>query len=99
MAKTTSLIGSKYSAVLPTYQKDQIFPSFQCKVWWGSVEWHQHISSLFFSNDALPDFKQLTLVGLVFIVTWFLLLNLTQLIFRIFNRVATTSFRLGLVNK
>jgi len=38
-------------------------------------------------------------VGLVIIVSWFLLLILTKLIFRIFNRAASTSFRLGLVNQ
>jgi len=38
-------------------------------------------------------------LDIVITVTWFLLVNLTKLIFRIFNLAAKTSFRLGLVNQ
>jgi len=55
---------------------------------------------LFASSDCTSRIQTtLKFVGLVIIVTWFLLINLTKLIFRIFNRAARTSFRLGLVNQ
>jgi len=79
------MIESKYSTVLSTYQKDQYLPSFHCKVWWGLVEWH-HQNFIFFSNDCTSRLQTtLKFVGLVIIATWFLLLNFTKLIFRIFD--------------
>ena len=92
----------KYSPV--NLSKRSTFP-----IWWGLVKWHhQHFFLFSFPVTAIPEFKQLLrlwgqttlkLVGWVIIVSWFLLLNLTKLIFRIFSRTASTSCRLGLVNQ
>ena len=80
----------KYSPV--NLSKRSTFP-----IWWGLVEWHhQHFFSLFVSSDCTSRIQTtLMFVGLVITVTWFLLVNLTKLIFHIFNRAARTSFKLG----
>jgi len=96
MSKTTSLIGFKSSTVLSTYQKDHHFPSDEV---WLSDTTNTFFSLFFYSDCTFRIQTTLRFIGLVIIVTCFLLLNLTKLIFRIFNRAARTSFRLGLVNQ
>jgi len=60
MAKTTSLIGSKYGTVLSTYQKDQHLPSFHCKDEFWLSDATNTFSLFYFPVIALPDFKQLS---------------------------------------
>ena len=61
--------------ILSTYQKDQYFTTDE--VWLRDTT--NTFFSLFFSSDCTSRIQTtLTFVGLVIIVTWFLLLNLTS---------------------